>query len=303
MRHGNWWNFNPRPLAGATKSTICQVEYHEFQSTPPCGGDSTCISCRKLFKISIHAPLRGRPDWTGRISGAQNFNPRPLAGATNLHMDNKQERFISIHAPLRGRLSCFWWSRALAIFQSTPPCGGDASPSPGIRKWRYFNPRPLAGATFPPRHPGHRPTISIHAPLRGRPSVTGPMVPTAIFQSTPPCGGDRRCPDHGQPERGISIHAPLRGRPGSCISGAGMAYFNPRPLAGATQAAEGRQQRPEISIHAPLRGRPSLLGILIHSVGFQSTPPCGGDRKDGLLWPSCWDFNPRPLAGATIIFP
>ena len=141
-------------------------------------------------------------------------------------------------------------------------------------------------------------TISIHAPLRGRPlcgcsgggesdfnprplagataqgkqTLSGP-----IFQSTPPCGGDQHFRSHGS----------------------GSGNFNPRPLAGATSIPAADYIRINISIHAPLRGRPVeglfsivLLAISIHAplrgrlrwcavdcewTRFQSTPPCGGD--------------------------
>ena len=55
-------NFNPRPLAGATRLEFKGYpDPSRFQSTPPCGGDH-----RNSFET-----IRG-PD----------FNPRPLAGAT-----------------------------------------------------------------------------------------------------------------------------------------------------------------------------------------------------------------------------
>ena len=163
---------------------------------------------------------------------------------------------ISIHAPLRGRLE-----KCLSghFFQA------------------YFNPRPLAGATWC--------KLDFAAAL--------------LFQSTPPCGGDygffgpcswiwhfnprplagatssrqnhgfvkkisihaplrgRRVPDHRlDPGFGISIHAPLRGRLNVKFGGVSDEYFNPRPLAGATIAG---------------------AHIVPGTSGFQSTPPCGGD--------------------------
>ena len=55
-------NFNPRSLAGATSSKVfscyCQVR---FQSTLPCGSDLGLIHQIVDVKISIHAPLRERP--------------------------------------------------------------------------------------------------------------------------------------------------------------------------------------------------------------------------------------------------
>ena len=162
--------------------------------------------------ISIHAPLRGRPD---NIDGLL-----PVGD-------------ISIHAPLRGRPPSSLSPQASSPFQSTPPCGGDyGAKGPGFRT-SDFNPRPLAGATPLFGVGAGRVWISIHAPLRGRPLAQALRLTGSSFQSTPPCGGDKVCrrawmerPDFnprplagatdrrgsGGPGPGISIHAPLRGR-------------------------------------------------------------------------------------------
>ena len=199
--------------------------------------------------------MRGRHCRLIQIRGPFYFNPRPLAGATKDDEPEGGSDDISIHAPLRGRRvskSCVLWYRR---FQSTPPCGGDRNCAPGLPGSRYFNPRPLAGATMDVKH---------EAVLK-------------IFQSTPPCGGDVFGPkavpfqtnfnprplagatiDYGN-QAGvtlISIHAPLRGRRAADFQRCNRRNFNPRPLAGATQAT----------------GQVSSRQI------FQSTPPCGGDR-------------------------
>ena len=98
------------------------------------------------------------------------------------------------------------------------------------------------------------------------------------FQSTPPCGGDGLFTKGSQKET-ISIHAPLRGR-------------HPK----RSRLDPGGR----ISIHAPLRGRP--WGQLPREPPplFQSTPPCGGDSTSLRLKRMQPDFNPRPLAGATM---
>ena len=119
----------------------------------------------------------------------KNFNPRPLAGATDISGLGEQEGGISIHAPLRGRrlpedkqkMSVDFNPRPLAgatpyptgtsrtqRFQSTPPCGGDFVCKGGGHRCCYFNPRPLAGATERREF----------------------MHELERFQSTPPCGGD-----------------------------------------------------------------------------------------------------------------
>ena len=56
-----------------------------FQSTPPCGGDGP--------RITYPNPKL-------------DFNPRPLAGATERPQADAAATHISIHAPLRGRPRC-----------------------------------------------------------------------------------------------------------------------------------------------------------------------------------------------------
>ena len=143
-----------------------------------------------------------------------------------------------------------------------------------------------------------------------------------IFQSTPPCGGDqcvrmvscRRCHFNPRPLAGatslqsrppkshsISIHAPLRGRRRLFSKVIFNCDFNPRPLAGATGEHHQVFVPLSISIHAPLRGRrvANILAVLEYQ--FQSTPPCGGDLVDLPPRHGKSNFNPRPLAGATIL--
>ena len=142
-------DFNPRPLAGATHppgqgNLVPAISIHaplrgrpdrglenleaiRFQSTPPCGGDGMDLNV---------------------LIGREDFNPRPLAGATKI---------IAVPAEAEQ-------------FQSTPPCGGDHSHRGNGSSHAYFNPRPLAGATLCDRG----------------------ILPRIKFQSTPPCGGDRR---------------------------------------------------------------------------------------------------------------
>ena len=125
---------------------------------------------------------------------------------------------------------------------------------------------------------GRQTAISIHAPLRGRHSLSAQPKQKQSFQSTPPCGGDAYLLRTGgapaisihAPLRGrhkikagvltadISIHAPLRGRPLMLELENFMEYFNPRPLAGATDGRIWGGRSGNISIHAPLRGRLAL---------------------------------------------
>ena len=189
---------------------------------------------------------------------------------------------ISIHAPSRGR----------------PGAGTTAGPC------RYFNPRPLAGATTP--YVVHYTLwgISIHAPSRGR------------LHSTPSFHAVLK----------ISIHAPSRGRR-HCPKGNSIytEYFNPRPLAGATQGPGNQHHRYAISIHAPSRGRPFQLrvpgrldGISIHAPSrgrhlfpvhpdfvteFQSTPPRGGDNLSTGWMALTRIFQSTPPRGGDVQIP
>ena len=75
-------DFNPRPLAGATRTASATFD---------------------SLIISIHAPLRGRHIHKDTFLMNINFNPRPLAGATVDSWVANGLSPISIHAPLRGR--------------------------------------------------------------------------------------------------------------------------------------------------------------------------------------------------------
>ena len=120
------------------------------------------------------------------------------------------------------------------------------------------------------------------------------------FQSTPPCGGDvgslvprltspkfQSTPPYGGDEIHlysificiISIHAPIRGRPIRHPASRLSRLFQSTPPCGGDVVFQLFQGRKFISIHAPLRGR------LAHF--FQR-------RKN------FFNFNPRPLAGATL---
>ena len=207
-------------------------------------------------RISIHAPLRGRQreDKEGFLPDVISIHA-PLRGRPVGRQHCPESGKISIHAPLRGRQMDMKINKTYVLFQSTPPCGGDHR-GPGDQQ--------LHG-------------ISIHAPLRGRHVILLSFSMVGIFQSTPPCGGDHLFRHTHASLLVISIHAPLRGRlsGGPYIlpsgqfqstppcggdvsmlpSSAAMANFNPRPLAGATGCVPPKKRDRVISIHAPLRGR------------------------------------------------
>ena len=118
--------------------------------------------------------------------------------------------------------------------------------------------------------------ISIHAPSRGR---LRRQVDTMVDD--------------------ISIHAPSRGRPCLFVIFALPAYFNPRPLAGATRQQADLRFSPEFQSTPPRGGDPNAISSSRPIARFQSTPPRGGDDKTYYGVGYQQDFNPRPLAGAT----
>ena len=202
-----------------------------------------------------------------------------------------------IHSPLRGATRVLCDNGTYVVFQSTPPCGGDYNCSQQSQRWKYFNPRPHAGATprlwtlfsFPNFNPrphagatGSSPKkasislISIHAPMRGRRRQQAVLRFSSEFQSTPPCGGDwlDLCREK---QTEISIHAPMRGRQTILTLLVNLRNFNPRPHAGATGHFLRWGAEFQISIHAPMRGRHVSRDDKTGISPFQSTPPCGGD--------------------------
>ena len=179
------------PLRGRPRKPQRSWGCPRFQSTPPCGGDGR-----------LPPVYPGRPD----------FNPRPLAGATQAPESPEALSGISIHAPLRGRLgdgspdcqhhdfnprplagatlTVFLCSEIRPHFNPRPLAGATAGEHPvGVSPFD-FNPRPLAGATAvrPRISPGAG--ISIHAPLRGRLTTEMPLRHIKHFNPRPPCGGD-----------------------------------------------------------------------------------------------------------------
>ena len=121
--------FNPRSLAGATGMP-------DHRSPPPLG-------------ISIHAPSRERPLEMLTSKSLTHFNPRSLAGATAPKRAAACSQQISIHAPSRERQAQYQLAMAALQFQSTLPRGSDSILLPADSFDFYFNPRSLAGATWP----------------------------------------------------------------------------------------------------------------------------------------------------------
>ena len=140
-----------------------------FQSTLPYGSDAAKLAVLHFVAISIHAPLRERPSSQSSLWGQIYFNPRSLAGATEMHKAAREvikfqftlpcgsdalqvfstalSVVISIHAPLRERPARTGTAGGIVKFQSTLPYGSDDTAMKKIAVMMR---------------------ISIHAPLRER---------------------------------------------------------------------------------------------------------------------------------------
>ena len=120
--------------------------------------------------------------------------------------------------------------------------------------------------------------ISIHAPLRERPSGKGNNQFQILHFNPRSLTGATHFVLSIFFSIIISIHAPLRER----------LFGDPPPL-----NASG------ISIHAPLRERLGLLNGQNQVAAFQSTLPYGSDAIPPILYRLHNHFNPRSLTGAT----
>ncbi len=277
----------------------------------------------RLFHFNPCPHTGATPDHVLPLPGGSHFNPRPHTGATSLRPSVQRPGSISIHAPIRGRPEAGVRRVPIARHFNPRPLAGATHPDPGCGRARCnFNPRPLAGATQLRHHCPSQQLISIHAPLRGRLVVLlqdGLLFPISIhaplrerrehplhffykgkFQSTPPCGGDFGF--HGSPSHELTFQStpPCGGDPEPIINADQLKNFNPRPLAGATGRDGTQLDGARISIHAPLRGRPRKPWLTLLHHQFQSTPPCGGDAAGSSRRDTTTNFNPRPLAGATL---
>ena len=160
------------------------------------------------------------------------FNPRPLAGATQADAAKIMITLFQSTPPCGGDPFNGSTGKAALLFQSTPPCGGDVKYLYRYPRKNDFNPRPLAGATvfalvllfeysdFNPR------------PLAGA-TIDGVFILGCV---------------------NISIHAPLRGRPLHLDTWLLPRYFNPRPLAGATSGCQQHDQAAQFQSTPPCGG-------------------------------------------------
>ena len=93
-------SFNPRPREGATDNRgATRSLYRGFNPRPREGATITEQDFFTVPPVSIHAPVKGRPETRLGAFDIRRFNPRPREGAT--------------HPP--------WQVPRSRLFQSTPP--------------------------------------------------------------------------------------------------------------------------------------------------------------------------------------
>ena len=145
----------------------------------------------------------------------QYFNPRSLAGATNLAKEVRKGQNISIHAPSRERLSFLFFFTAHTKISIHAPSRERLSRLKKARRVLEFQstlPRGSDGAGDGYRYAQ---AISIHAPSRERPCLDSAVFHAGAFQSTLPRGSDAY-------SNALSCR---------------IINFNPRSLAGATTSS------------------------------------------------------------------
>ena len=207
--------------------------------------------------------------------------------------------------PMRGATKSEQSINRTARFQSTRPVwGATLRLPPEVISPSSFNPRAPCGARRTIDHIRHSLTlVSIHAPRMGR-DLWGvanprqhdrfnPRAPcgarrTAInndcieetFQSTRPVWGATNGMHLKTMNIFVSIHAPRVGRDkGSFVPRTKGVCFNPR---------------------APCGARLSLLLLLLHCLGFQSTRPVwGATQTQDRSGRACSFQSTRPVWGAT----
>ena len=146
---------------------------------------------------------------------------------------------------------------------------------------RHFNPRSLAGTTKPVLRKESDIRYFNPRSLAGATKNLEKFKISSKFQSTLPCGSDA-VPLHTLNAPRISIHAPLRER-----LKWSKRLPKPRPFQSTLPCGSDRWVPAEqqillcISIHAPLRERLVMLVLVIIVL---------------------INFNPRSLAGATVLF-
>ena len=164
-------NFNPRPLAGATWANGIRNRILAISIHAPLRGRPQYLAFGSKAAISIHAPLRGRRAVPAEPAHCRNFNPRPLAGATNLGGDFLEPEIFQSTPPCGGDAMPAQATMPEARFQSTPPCGGDCQTGQleCIKRFRLFSRKSVHGSPKP-----HFPVLV--------PSVCFPFALTAPWE-------------------------------------------------------------------------------------------------------------------------
>ena len=188
--------------------------------------------------------------------------------------------WISIHAPLRERQqSCLIYDYNQQ-FQSTLPCGSDM----------YATDSPFIRFIFQSTLPCGSDNIKFLT-----------IILNFSFQSTLPCGSDRENPVWCQIYK-ISIHAPLRERHIVYITNTNLYQFQSTLPCGSDFTVPLELSDYSISIHAPLRERPASNAALDDYLIISIHAPLRERLKRLMSFSQKSDFNPRSLAGATVIF-
>ena len=101
----------------------------------------------QIASISIHASIRRRRPEERQERSNKDFNPRLHTEATLMRWILRSLLQISIHASIRRRHLPPNFSSLTALFQSTPPYGGDRFILQALLVQENFNPRLHTEAT------------------------------------------------------------------------------------------------------------------------------------------------------------
>ena len=205
-------HFNPRPHTGATAGpgifrTGHRISIHApirgrhildnvtfqiplFQSTPPYGGDAQpppSFGCSCNFNPRPHT---GATPYTGEPTGPSIFQSTPPYGGDADLCQSTCSDPISIHAPIRGRPILVFGRPGYSNFNPRPLAGATTNLAASVIDVTFQSTPPCGGDQDLKAISGVPASISIHAPLRGRPFSSAALPVLPLFQSTPPCGGD-----------------------------------------------------------------------------------------------------------------
>ena len=122
--------FNPRPREGAT------------------GG---LEQFRQVFHVSIHAPVKGRPDELMAVYRGETVSIHaPVKGRLKNFGEYVSAAAVSIHAPVKGRPKSWPRLRSQRRVSIHAPVKGRRGGNLRQGLVRGFNPRPREGATARP---------------------------------------------------------------------------------------------------------------------------------------------------------